>query len=80
MAKLIVARGVIHQGTEVVARQGEEYTAKNAAEEKRLLARGVLVPQGNGPEEEPDDPERPKQPASSGRGGKKASGDEGGGA
>lgn len=43
MAKLIVARGQIHHGTEVVASRGDEYTPRNAAEEKRLLARGVLV-------------------------------------
>lgn len=79
MAKLIVARGEIHQGAEVVARQGEEYTTKNPAEEKRLLARGVLVaPQSHSPKDEPEDPEAPKEPTSSGRGGKKAAGDEGG--
>lgn len=66
MAKLIVARGQIHHGTEIVATRGAEYTTRNAAEEKRLLARGVLV--------RPDTPEK-----TTGRQSGKASGKEAGG-
>lgn len=70
MAKLIVARGQIHHGTEIVARRGTEYTTRNAAEEKRLLARGVLV--------RPDTPEK-AQGRQSGKAGGKDIGGEGGG-
>ncbi|TFH84774.1 hypothetical protein EQG41_20415 [Billgrantia azerbaijanica] len=44
MAKqYIVARGQIEKGKQVLARRGEPYTPKNAAERDRLLAAGVIV-------------------------------------
>ncbi|SDF72697.1 hypothetical protein SAMN05216571_101408 [Onishia taeanensis] len=38
-----VARGEIHRDGKVIAREGDSYTPKNAAEEKRLLSRGVIM-------------------------------------
>lgn len=52
MAKYIVARGQIEKGRDVIARQGETYRPKDAAETKRLLACGAIVPEQS-EEEEP---------------------------
>lgn len=38
-----VARGEIHRDGKVIAREGDDYTPKNAGERDRLLARGVIV-------------------------------------
>ncbi|XKE45748.1 hypothetical protein LG302_00985 [Halomonas organivorans] len=44
MAKqYVVLRGVIHRDNKVVAREGDPYSPKNAAERERLLARGVIA-------------------------------------
>lgn len=44
MAKqYIVARGQIEKGKEVLAKRGQTYKPKNAAEEKRLVALGVIA-------------------------------------
>ncbi|RXE48707.1 hypothetical protein [Chromohalobacter israelensis] len=43
MASFVVARGQIEKGKDVVARKGDGYKPKNAAERDRLVAAGVLV-------------------------------------
>ena len=44
MAKqYIVIRGQIEKGSEVLAKRGQPYKPKNAAEEKRLLDAGIIA-------------------------------------
>jgi hypothetical protein len=43
MAKYIVSRGQIEKGREVIAKQGDAYTPRNAAERDRLLAAGIIT-------------------------------------
>ena len=42
----VVVRGQIEKGKEVLAKQGEPYKPKDAAEEKRLLEAGVIAELG----------------------------------
>lgn len=47
MAKqFVVARGQIEKGKEVLAKQGDPYKPRNAADEKRLLDAGVIAEVG----------------------------------
>lgn len=84
MAKqFVVARGQIEKGREVLAKQGDPYKPKNAAEEKRLLEAGVITEVGGKQKAEPKKPD-PVPPASGAGGGegegdgRGAAGDEGG--
>lgn len=44
MAKqYVVIRGQIEKGSEVLAKRGQPYKPKNAAEEKRLVDAGVIA-------------------------------------
>lgn len=85
MAKqFIVARGQIEKGREVLAKQGDPYKPKNAAEEKRLLDAGVITEVGGKQKAEPKKPVEPKKPAdpvppAGGAGGGEGEGDKGAG-
>lgn len=58
MAKqYIVIRGQIEKGAEVVAKRGQPYKPKNAAEEKRLLDAGVIAQAPGGETEEKPAPQ-----------------------
>ena len=61
MAKqYVVARGQIEKDKEVLAKQGEPYKPRNAAEEKRLVEAGVLTEvKGRAKAAKPDDPQPP---------------------
>lgn len=61
MAKqYVVARGQIEKGKEVLAKQGETYKPRNAAEEKRLVEAGVLTEvEGRAKAAKPADPQPP---------------------
>lgn len=80
MAKqYVVARGQIEKGKEVLAKQGDPYKPKNAAEEKRLLDAGVITEVGGKQKAEPKKPADPVPPAG-GTGGGEGEGDKGEGA
>ncbi len=55
MAKqYIVIRGQIEKGSQVLAKRGQPYKPKNAAEEKRLVDAGIIAPAAvSEPKDEP---------------------------